>query len=261
MKHIHSDNRVFITKTFRDHLDTCNQQQSLCRVGAHWQNGVIERYIGVITTHAHTMLLHAMQMWPNVITSKFWSFAFLQAVNLHNYSLHSKAQSSPYTLFTNEDPPLSANDFQVFGSLVYVLDNSLQTGTLGPGKWKERAFQGIYISHSQHHASNVIMVYNPVTKLVSPQYHVAHDESFDTMQLNMSAANTESKLEEMLDALFATSEWVHSEAYLDDMELCTTHHYFNSSWDLAQEMIHATCPRKCTCDLFATRGFTFQGSL
>ena len=209
MKHIHSDNGVFTTKTFKDHLDACNQQQSLCGVGAHWQNGVIERYIGVITTRAHTMLLHGMQMWPNMITSEFWSFAFLQVVNLHNYLPRPKEQTLPYTLFTNEDAPLSANNFRVFGSPVYVLDNSLQTGMLGPGKWKERAFQGVYIGHSKLHASKVIMVYNPVMKLVSPQYHVVHDESFDTVQLNMSAADAESKLEEMLDALFVTSRMNH----------------------------------------------------
>ena len=50
----------------------------------------------------------------------------------------------------------------------------------------------------------------------------------------------------MLDALFITSEWVHSDAYLDDTDPHTTHHYFDSSWDLAQTTIQATCPRKCT---------------
>ena len=83
---------------------------------------------------------------------------------------------------------------------------------------------------------------------VSPQYHVVHDKSFDTVQLNMSAADAECKLEEMLDALFVTSEWVHSDEYLDDIKLHTTHHYFNSSWDLMQETIQATCPCKHTGD-------------
>ena len=192
------------------------------------------------------MLLHAMQMWPDVITSEFWSFAFQHAVNIHNYSPCPNKQCAPYTMFTDEDPPLSANDFWVFGSPVYVLDSSLQTGTLGPGKWKERAFQGVYIGHSKHHASNFIMVYNPATKLMSPQYRVVHDESFDTMQLNMSAADAECKLEEMLDALFVTSEWVHSDAYWDDIAPCTTHHYFDSSWDFAHDMIQAAHPHKRT---------------
>ena len=246
VKHIHSDNGDFATKTFHDHLDACNQQQSLCGVSTHWQDGVIKRYISVITTRAHTMLLHAMQMWPNIITSEFWSFAFQHVVNICNSSPHLKEQCALYTMFTDkDDPPLSADDFWVFGSLVYVLDSSLQTGPLGPGKWKERAFQGVYIGHSEPPTSNVIMVYNPATRLVSPQYHVVHDKSFDTVQLNMSTADAEHKLEEMLDALFITSEWVHSNAYSDDIKPHTTHHYFNSSWDLAQEMIQAARPHKC----------------
>lgn len=105
-------------------------------------------------------------------------------------------------MFTNEDPPLSADDFRVFGSPVYVLHSRLYTGTLGPGKWKERSFQGVYVGHSKNHASNVILVYNPTTKQVSPQYHVVHDESFDTVQLQLSTADAAQILDEMLDALF-----------------------------------------------------------
>ena len=55
----------------------------------------------------------------------------------------------------------------------------------------------------------------------------------------MPTADAECKLEEMLDALFLMSERVHSNAYLDDIEPHTTHHYFDSSWDLAQETIQA----------------------
>ena len=60
IKHIHSDNVIFMMKAFKDHVVACDQQQSFCSVGMHWQNGVIECYIGVITTRACTMLLHAM---------------------------------------------------------------------------------------------------------------------------------------------------------------------------------------------------------
>jgi hypothetical protein len=145
-------------------------------------------------------------------------------------------------MFRDKDPPSSAEEFRIFGSPVYSLDSSLQTGALGPGKWKERSFQSVYIGHSKHHVSKVILFYNPATRLVSPQYHVIHDESFDTVQLNMSAA----KLDAMLDALFATSEWIHTDAYSDDLEPQSTHHYFDSSWDHAQETIQAARPRKRT---------------
>ena len=163
IKHIHSDNGVFTTKAFKDHIIACDQQQSFCGVSAHWQNGVIERYIGIITTHARTMLLHPMQIWPDIVTSEFWSYAFLHAVHLHNCTLRSNETKSPFTLFTDEDMNHTTNDFRVFGSPVYVLDQTLQSGTLSPGKWKERSYQGIYVGHLPHHVSNVILMYNPKT--------------------------------------------------------------------------------------------------
>ena len=130
------------------------------------------------------MLLHAMQMWPDIVTSEFWSYAFLHAVHLHNCTPWSNESKSPFTLFTNEDMNHTPNDFRVFRSPVYVLDPTLQSGALSPGKWKERSYQGIYIGHSPHHASNVIIVYNPKTWLVSPQYHAVHDELLETVQIN-----------------------------------------------------------------------------
>ena len=157
-----------MVKAFKDHVTACDQQQSFCGVGMHCENGVIEQYIGVITTCTHTMLLHTMQMWPDMISSEFWSYTFMHAVCLHNCTPWSNKKSSTFTLFTDEDPAHTPNDFNVIGSLVvYVLDPSLQI-TLGPGKWKEWSYQGVYVGHSPHHASNVILVYNLKTWLVSP---------------------------------------------------------------------------------------------
>jgi transposase InsO family protein len=125
LKHIHSDNGVFALKVFKDHVEASDQHQSFSGVGAHWQNGVIERFIGVITTRARTMLLHAMDLWPDVVTADFWSFAFMHAVRIHNCTPRTGQSKTPFTLFTNEDSPLSPNDFKVFGSPVYVLDRAL----------------------------------------------------------------------------------------------------------------------------------------
>jgi hypothetical protein len=121
----------------------------------------------------------------------------MHAVCLHNCTPRPGQTKSPYTLFTDEDPPASSQDYRVFGSPVYVLDSSLQSGNLGPGKWKNRCHQGVYIGHSPHHASNVILVYNPKTHLVSPQYHVVHDENFDMVQVSKSEAKAEA--EKMLE--------------------------------------------------------------
>ena len=147
----------------------------------------------------------------------FGAMLFMHAVCLHNCIAWSNETKSLFTLF---------------GSLVYVLDLSSQSGTLGPGKWKKRLYQGMYIGHSLHHGSNVILVYNPKTWLVSPQYHIVHDESFKTVQIHTSDADVQWQLDEMLDALFTTSWWIHSDAYTDCDPLSTSHHYLDSSWDL-----------------------------
>jgi len=43
-----------------------------------------KQYIGIITNHACTMLLHAMNLWPDIITADFWTFAVKHAIWLHN---------------------------------------------------------------------------------------------------------------------------------------------------------------------------------
>jgi hypothetical protein len=135
---------------------------------------------------------------------------------------------------------VSPHDLKVFGSPVYVLDKALQDGLIGPGKWKKRCYQGVYIGHSPHHASNVILVYNPKTWLVSPQYHVVHDESFDTVQIDKMEAEAAAQLDAMMDDLFQTSRWQHSDVYTDHESPFATHQYLGSSWDLAVERAQAS---------------------
>eukprot|EP00804_Cyclotella_cryptica_P006358 CCRYP_010171-RA/>CCRYP_010171-RA protein AED:0.34 eAED:0.25 QI:0/0/0/1/0/0/2/0/539 len=44
--------------------------------------------------------------------------------------------------------------------------------------WEPRAQLGIYLGHSPAHAGSVALVMNPKTGLVSPQFHVAFDDTF-----------------------------------------------------------------------------------
>jgi hypothetical protein len=104
------------------------------------------------------------------------------------------------------------------------------------------AYQGVYIRHSQHHASNVILVYNPKTRLVSLQYHVVHDEDFTTVRVTTAQAKAD--LDAMLDELFQTSRWQHTDAYADCDLPITSHHYYDNSWDLAFEQAQAASQRE-----------------
>ena len=50
-----------------------------------------------------------------------------------------------------------------------------------------------------------------------------------------------------------SSQWIHSDTYTNCDLLTTSHHYLDSSWDFANETIHATCLRKHAHDLLHHR--------
>ena len=68
IKSFRTDNGILISNDFNKALTKAKQKLTACGVGAHWQNGIAERYIGSITRWARTLLLHAMARWPQVVT-------------------------------------------------------------------------------------------------------------------------------------------------------------------------------------------------
>jgi starvation-inducible outer membrane lipoprotein len=75
VKHYHADNGRFADNGFLEAVNTKNQKITFCGVGAHHQNGIIENK-NIILKGARTLLLHGMGMWPQMINSMFWPFAF-----------------------------------------------------------------------------------------------------------------------------------------------------------------------------------------
>ena len=63
---------------------------------------------------------------------------------------------------------------------MYVLDPKLQDGKKLP-KWQPHSRRGQFLGFSLDHASNVGLIRNLRTGFISPQFHVVHDENFETV--------------------------------------------------------------------------------
>jgi len=74
-----ADNGRFADQGFRDAIDTSNQQITFCAVGAHHQNGIVDRRIKELMLIGRTLLLHAVRHWPGYITTMRWPFALKEA--------------------------------------------------------------------------------------------------------------------------------------------------------------------------------------
>ena len=180
VKSYRADNGRFAEQSFLDAVKEAHQTIGFCAVGAHHQNGVIERHFQRLTTSARTILLHAKRHWSSMITTVLWPFAYKYAELLYNH-LHVDALGlSPAEKFCNTPVKLEVNNFHTWGCPCYVLDARGQNGNMIP-KWDPRSRLGIYVGHSPCHARSVALVLNPKTLYVSPQYHVAFDDDFSTV--------------------------------------------------------------------------------
>ena len=181
IKSYHADNGRFAEKCFRDEVEKCNQKISFCGVGAHHQNGIIERHIGLLTTSTRTLLLHAKRHWPEAISTILWPFAWKAAERRHNILHVNEGGSSPENIFCGNKTDIDLSIFHPWGCPIFVLDYR-GTSTIGKiPKWEPRCRVGIYLGHSPCHAGNVALVLNPRTLHISPQYHVVFDDDFSTV--------------------------------------------------------------------------------
>ena len=74
-----ADNGRFADAGFQKAVKDANQSIPFCAVGAHHQNGLVERRIKELTLISRTLLLHAKRHWPDYITTMMWPFALKEA--------------------------------------------------------------------------------------------------------------------------------------------------------------------------------------
>jgi hypothetical protein len=91
---------------------------------------------------------------------------------------------------------------------VYVLDRRIQEDT-SPPKWTKRTTQKVYVGHLHDYSKSVPMVWDPKTKLVSPQFHVMFDDNSDTVQ----APDPNIKQSDTMDRLFQTNRYLYNDPF------------------------------------------------
>lgn len=177
----HADNGRFADTAWKESCDKLRQRFSYCGVGAHHQNGVVERRIRDLSSSARAALLHAIHLWPDGVSKNLWPYALRYACLLRN-RVRLKDGSTPEALFsrTKQQSSVNLSQFHPFGCPAYVLDDRLQGDNKIP-RWEPRSRLGVYLGHSPYHAQNVALVLNLTTGHVSPQYHVVYDDDFTTV--------------------------------------------------------------------------------
>jgi hypothetical protein len=199
IKAYRADNGIMAKREYMASIELNQQKITLSGVNNHSQNGIAEWNIRTISDRARTMLLHAIEKWPEAVTMDLWPFALKMAVDIHN-ATPEKSGLSPEEIFTKQEARQDGLvDFHTFGCPVSVLDPKLQQGHKLP-KWQPRARQAIYLGHSPRHAQTVPIVLNLKTGLCSPQYHVVFDDAFST-----TSASTTNKLPDNWADLFSHS--------------------------------------------------------
>ena len=174
--HYHADNGLFYTKAFKQSV------QAFCGVNAHHQNGVAKTHVKDVTKGACTMLRHVAHHWPKAVHASLWPCALKHYVDqAGNQSTQAKFEDSPISHFSGTVVELNLNHFHPFGSPVYVLEAALQSG-MAHNKWMNRARVSIFLCHSPDHATDVPLILNTQTGLVSPQSHLIYDDDFDTVK-------------------------------------------------------------------------------
>lgn len=175
--HYHCDNGRFADKAFTDHVLEKGQTISFCGANAHFQNGRSEKRIRDLQDQARVSLVHAKHRWSTAISANLWPYA-LRLANLVHQITPDASGISRLEKFSGNEIRADLKHIHHFGCPTYVL--TVQDGKKGP-KWEERARCGVYLGHSPLHARSVSLVLSLETGLVSPQFHVVHDDLFETV--------------------------------------------------------------------------------
>jgi hypothetical protein len=126
-------------------------------------------------------MIHAQRRWSKAIDSRLWPYALRKANDSLNNTIHKDRKESALERFSKVKVRVNVKDEHPFGCPAYALDSDLQNRK-SIDKWSNRARMAIYLGPSPQHASTVGLLLSLKTGLVSPQFHVQYDDTFETVK-------------------------------------------------------------------------------
>ena len=187
--HYHADNGRFADKGLIDNSQLNTQCLSYCGVNAHFQNGIAEKRIRDLQEATRTSLLFALHKWLCMLSIHLWPYAMCTANEIMISTPTKYSDKSPQELFSSVNMLPKIKHFHTFACATCVLGNALQGQHYLP-KWQECARLGVYLGPSPNHSWTVHLILNLRTGHVSPQYHVKHDDFFETITGKRSNFNS-----------------------------------------------------------------------
>ena len=92
---------------------------------------------------------------------------------------------TPKEIFTGAKGARYFKNFHTFGSPTCVLHPIIADGKKLP-TWKTVSKPDVFLGKSRQHASNVSLVHDPSTHHIFPQFHVTHDDDYQTVAISNS---------------------------------------------------------------------------
>ena len=183
IKAYHADNGIFRANKWVNACRESKQPLTFAGVNAHHQNGIAERRIRSLQEMTRAMLIHANKRWPEAITPNLWPYAMRMANDSLNDTpnMQDSDRRTAAQMFSSTIVQHNTKHQKTFGCPTYVLDSKLQSGNIFH-KWNSRSKVGIYLGKSPQHSRNVALILDRFTGLVSPQFHIVHDNKFETLK-------------------------------------------------------------------------------
>jgi hypothetical protein len=189
IQHYHADNGRFSDKGFMNAVKKQQHTISFCKVNAHFQNWIAEKRIRDLQEQAHNMLMNAKSRWPKAVSAHLWPYALRSTNQLRQFTPDKEAGTPPLERFSGSEVAANLKDCHTPLCPVYALNSSLASDKSIP-KWDKICRLGINMGPSPRHSRNVSLVLDLKTGLSSPQFHVKHDELFETVASRTGAPDT-----------------------------------------------------------------------